>query len=49
MKGSSEESPWAGIVKGAFLGEETLKGVGVRKLETAEEAWREAFQTGKTA
>lgn len=49
MKGSSEESPWAGIVRGAFLGEEDLRGVGVRNLGTAEEAWREAFQTGKTA
>ena len=49
MKGSSEESPWAGIVRGAFLGEEALRGVSVRNLETAEEAWREAFQTGKTA
>lgn len=40
MKGSSEESAWAGIVRGAFLGEEDLRGVGVRNLETAEEAWR---------
>lgn len=49
MKDGNEENPWAGIVREDFLEEETLRGVGLRKLEGSEEPQREAFQTGKTA
>lgn len=37
MMGSSEESPWAGTVRGTFLEEEILRDVGLRKPENAEE------------